>query len=321
MLPLGSDEAAAGNCLRRMVEMIIEQAFHNLPEVLVGSGYAKQKYEAGIVTAFSLAILQELNGRNIADPIGCLCAEMQYPDIPKKLRADLHVQLDRLHSGSRDYSEFGFRHSNWVEAKFFRGGGESKPSTQNIVTVIADLLRLVVLVPIQTAKRQKELTITGRYYLHAYYGPPLEHLNPKRKRKGAAQRAWIGKLLESGERTIDGFELDQEPDKSFDDLRNGLGSATCRIGLTNFVLQPTQSRNTNYYTIVLSRIDSAEFSMNGESIVLKTDRTFERPSKEKLKDLRAGVALAVKPKTVSKKKEQADEEEDVDDQSADTTGA
>jgi hypothetical protein len=39
--------------------MLIENAFHYLPEILCGSNYAVQEYEAGIVNAVSLAVLQE----------------------------------------------------------------------------------------------------------------------------------------------------------------------------------------------------------------------------------------------------------------------
>lgn len=49
--------------------MLIEQTFHNLPEILLGAGYSRQEYsqgfEASIVSAFSLAILQELNGKTL----------------------------------------------------------------------------------------------------------------------------------------------------------------------------------------------------------------------------------------------------------------
>src|SRR5690349_8085630 len=158
--------------------MLIEQAFFNLPEILVGSGYAKQHYEAGVVSALSLAILQELNGRNASNPISNLVAERRFSDEIERLRVDLHVRLDRLYSGSKDYSEFGFRHSNWIEAKFFRLGKGNPPSTQNLGAVVADIFRLVALVPIEKVNENTNLTITGRYFLHAYRGDPLKHLNP-----------------------------------------------------------------------------------------------------------------------------------------------
>lgn len=48
--------------------MLIEQAFLALPEILHGWGYQDQDYEAGLVNAFSLALLQVLNGRNAPNP-------------------------------------------------------------------------------------------------------------------------------------------------------------------------------------------------------------------------------------------------------------
>jgi len=52
--------------------MFTEGAFSTLPEILLGSGYQKQDYESGLVGAFSLALLQALNGRNIANQISCM---------------------------------------------------------------------------------------------------------------------------------------------------------------------------------------------------------------------------------------------------------
>ena len=58
--------------------MIIEQALIALPELLLGNHYAVQEYEAGIVGVFSMAILQELNGRNVSHPVQHLQAERRY---------------------------------------------------------------------------------------------------------------------------------------------------------------------------------------------------------------------------------------------------
>lgn len=58
--------------------MIVEQAFIALPELLLGNYYAIQEYEAGIVGSLSMAILQELNGRNVSHPIQHLQAERRY---------------------------------------------------------------------------------------------------------------------------------------------------------------------------------------------------------------------------------------------------
>ena len=234
--------------------MLIEQAFFNLPEILVGAGYAEQDYEAGIVSAFSLAILQELNGRNAANPISYLKAEQRFLTANEKLRADLHVRLARLYSGSKKYAKFGFRFSNWIEAKFFRPTKGTPPSTQNLGAVVADLVRLVALVPIEETRtdgRPTGLTFTGRFFLHIYLGDPLKHLNPNRKDNTV--RGWVSKLLAPGAQTVDTFELDRETKSFFDHLGLGLKTATCNMTMTNFVMKQQPDAEVGY-TLVLSRL-------------------------------------------------------------------
>ena len=45
--------------------MLFEQAFYYLPEIMAGANYPAQDYEGGIVGAYTMALLQALNGRNI----------------------------------------------------------------------------------------------------------------------------------------------------------------------------------------------------------------------------------------------------------------
>jgi hypothetical protein len=298
--------------------MLIEQAFFNLPEILVGAGYAKQDYEAGIVSAFSLAILQELNGRNAPNPISFLCAEKRFLGKNSKLRADIHVKLGKLYSGSRDYSEFGFRFSNWIEAKFFRLGTGIPPSTQNLGSVVADLFRLVALVPIERGKGKdgvaSDLTITGRYFLHAYRGDPMKHLNPKRRRAGAGKRKWVRKLLLPGTRVIQGFELAEESDTFFDHLGSTLKTATCRLTVTNYILAPSNPADKHYYTVVLSRLEAAEFTFKGRRFTFSTDRKVSCIPAGEFEQLREDVAKALKAKKGSEKEadDVADDEPDED---------
>jgi hypothetical protein len=278
--------------------MLIEQAFYNLPEILVGSGYAKQHYEAGIVSALSLAVLQELNGRNASNPISYLCAERRFSDNIERLRVDLHVRLDRLYSGSRDYSEFGFRYSNWIEAKFFRSGKGTPPSTQNLGSVVADIFRLVALVPIERARdnigNETAFTVTGRYFLHAYRGDPLKHLNPNRK--GDGERQWVTKLFQPGLSEIQGFDLNGEKETFFTHLGSGFRTATCAVNMTNFVIRPHNPAKDEYYTLVLSRIESATIAFNQRTFTFNSDRTFLCNPANEFDNLRADVAKTLKEK-------------------------
>jgi len=223
--------------------------------------------------------------------------------------------LDRLYSGSRAYSEFGFRYSNWLEAKFFRSGSGTPPSTQNLGTVVADLIRLIALVPIELAKDKDgddtKYTVTGRYLLHAYFGKPLNHLNPTRKAKGSKPREWVEPLLRPGQVTIDDFELSDETDAFFKHLGHGFRDATIKVNLTNIVLSPIKPPKDNFYTVVLSRIDSASFSLGGQSLKLNADRTVEFTSKTELDQMRLNVASTLKP-AKSEKDTAIEDEEDAD---------
>ncbi|MAD54082.1 MAG: hypothetical protein CMF18_08425 [Idiomarinaceae bacterium] len=127
--------------------MLIEQAFHALPEVLVGSGYAKQEYEASIVSAYSLALLGELNGRSVSNPMASMRVERKLFDSGyTNLRVDLNVSVSKVMTGSKALYQMRFRFENWIEAKFFRG---TPASTQNLGQIAADIIRLYARFPLK----------------------------------------------------------------------------------------------------------------------------------------------------------------------------
>ena len=253
--------------------MLIEQAFHNLHEILVGSGYANQDYqkgfEASIVGAFSLAVLQELNGRNAPNPISFLVAEKRYPDIEPNLRADLFVNLSRLFTGSEEYADFGFRFNNWVEAKNFRRTGGTPPVTPNLGSIVADILRLIVLVPKEDHGR------AGRYFLHVYRGDPLQQKLINDEREDGTKREWVTKLLAAGDHEIADLELAKEKEwpSFFQHLGKAFDSATCQLSITNYRIVPAHTKNNPSYTLILTRINSAKFVFSGTSMILNSDRT------------------------------------------------
>ena len=276
--------------------MLIEQAFHNLPEILLGSGYANQEYqkgfEASIVAAFSLALLQELNGRNAANPISYLMAEKRYPGVDEKIRADLYVNLSRLFTGSESYANFGFRFCNWIEAKYFRKTGGTPPNTQNLGSIVADIFRLVVLLPKDEHER------AGRYFLHVYRGDPFSEKLISNERQDKTQREWVTKLLSAGEQVIDDIELAKEIKwKSFfTHLGTGFDAATCKLGITNYKLIPAHGEKEDSYTLVLTRIDSATFKFKEKTLTLTSDRKVLCDPPDKLEELRKEVASTLKPK-------------------------
>jgi len=165
--------------------MLIEQAFFSLPEVLHGSGYQHQDYESGVVAAFSLSLLQELNGRNVPNPIGCMQSEKMFRQGgdfrgcpgPRYLRADLFANFSRLTVGNRRLAQYGWRHNAWLEGKFLRRPDvaldtHSPNKTSTVASFLADLIRLAVLVP----ERVGHDSFSGRYFLHVYDQPPEYYL-------------------------------------------------------------------------------------------------------------------------------------------------
>ncbi len=170
--------------------MLIEQAFIQLPEILNGSRYQQQNYEAGLVGAFSLAVLQALNGHNTPNPIGCLQHEKLYrtngayagAQNPRYFRGDLFLNIARLYVVNRRLSQYGLRHHAWLEAKFFRnqagpqGNAHSTNKAAHAAAFLADLARLATLVP-----EAAPLSCAGRYFFHFYDADPRLYLPSKGK--------------------------------------------------------------------------------------------------------------------------------------------
>lgn len=278
--------------------MLIEQAFHNLPEILLGAGYAKQEYaqgfEASIVGAFSLAILQELNGRNASNPISFFMAEKKYPDLIENVRADLHIDLARLFTGSEAYSNFGFRFSNWIEAKYFRVTNGTPPNTQNLGSIAADLIRLVTLIPKEPAANEK--TRTGRYFLHVYQGDPFKKKHVLATRSDNTHRQWIEKLLKPGYQDNISLDLSKESkwQSFFKHIPKKFESANVKINATNYILSPTTQPDNELYTIALTRIDSAIFEIDAYRLELTQDRKLI--CNQDFDEFRRAISSALKPK-------------------------
>lgn len=271
--------------------MLIEQAFYALPEVLVGSGYAKQEYEASIVSAYSLALLGELNGRNVANPMTSIRAERKFFDAEyTNLRVDLNVSISKMMTGSKALSQMGFRFENWIEAKFFRG----KPaSTQNLGQIAADIIRLSALVPLETTTDEKMLR-NGRYLLHAYLGDPMIFLAPRRKQRDAPDRAWVKALLSPGRHEIDSLELDNESDTFYKFLGRPLRACEVSLSVTNFVIDPPPTTKQPYYTLVLTRIDASSVKFGGREFKFSSDRTYSIDPPKEFSQFRESIATALK---------------------------
>ncbi len=282
--------------------MLIEQAFQCLPEMLLGRRYARQAYEGGLVSAFSMALLQEFNGRNVANPIASLHAECPYSTVAfvgpdgrsRYRRADLHVDLSSLRASSGPLSRYGWRHSNWLEAKFFRPPQSgTAPKTTNAGLLYADLLRLVTLVPLQSPRGappgvakpdgtvETPNTFMGRYLLHVYEGDNAALITSTRNRTAggaAGTREWLDRLLLAGRQALSAADcsIADEGGAFMDAVGSDLKQVEMTVGVTNIVLEPIDpsTLTRGMYRCVLNRIDTFRVELDtGEWVSLDVNRT------------------------------------------------
>ncbi|REE67521.1 hypothetical protein [Pantoea ananatis] len=263
--------------------MIIEQSFYSLPEILHGSGYQTQSYESGLVTAFTLSLLQVLNGRNMLNPVGCLQSEKLYRDdgmyrrgnAPRYLRADLFADVSRLYVANKRLSQYGWRHHSWLECKFMRGqAGDDflkNASNKSPVTgaILADLLRLALLVPEgknnrQVMNEERHLTKSSRYFLHVYDAEPRLYLTVKR-------RLWSKKLVSVGSQELHFSNLDKEP-FSVKKLIGDLPGLDVKLSVTNFFSGPVHVDHRPIYWCWLTRIDKVEARLGEHKVIIDYDR-------------------------------------------------
>ena len=224
------------NLIDNGITMLIEQAFFNLPEIMVGNGYAKTEYEGGIVSAFSLALLQELNGRNINNPISCINAEKRYHE-EYNYRSDLHINLNATNLNNTSLREYGFRQNNYLEAKFFRGTQSN--TTDNILKILLDLYR-IMLMPIKN--ENKPHTNIGRYFLHVYLGSPKDFFGKK--------FSWLLAITKQGIQNIQ-IQL-TENTTAFNIFPQDFQA---NIRINNLCIQSDFEIENKLYTFILSRID------------------------------------------------------------------
>ncbi|WP_255011816.1 hypothetical protein [Cyanobium sp. Cruz-8D1] len=236
--------------------MLIEQAFMALPEFLTGAPFKKYQNEGTVVTAFSMAVLQELNSRNVPNPVAALREEVNYP-FARKWRADLHLDLAAMKIFTPELSSYGYYQNNWLEAKYSRLNQEGKPSISGLVTtllLLKDIVRICALPP--DSSPGKEST-SGRYLLHAYQGDPFQYFSLRRNSgKKRDEREWITSLLVQGASSIRSLDIHCEKSKTFE---SHVGKHTRLIRMsadvTNIAHSPRDPSADAYY-IVLTRVDN-----------------------------------------------------------------
>jgi hypothetical protein len=164
--------------------------------------------------------------------------------------------------------------------------------TSNLGSIVADLLRLIVLVPKEDYGR------AGRYFLHVYRGDPLTEKLIKVHRDDKTKRDWVEQLLAAGDHQILDLELDKEKKWPSFFLHLGplLETAKCSMSITNYRIVPPHKKSNPSYTIVLTRINSAEVTFGGTTMTVSADRSVTFNPASKSTDFRKEIASAMKPK-------------------------
>lgn len=266
--------------------MIPEQALLALPEALTGSKYPEQSYEGGIVGIYNLALLQTLNGRNVPDPMSCIQCERPFRGRqpwpappggrPRYLRGDIFLDTRAIRNASKRLAAYGWRFENWIEAKFFRGASPNKQ--QNTSSLLADLLRIIALVP-DPIKDSETQSPSGRYLLHVYEGlDPAFHLSLRKQiGQGTEPRRWLAPLVNPGMSRCERLQLSEyETAGILGEINAGLGDLVLSFASTTTLVSPTYELGASHkqYTCILSRIDSFRVERNNTTIELASDRTF-----------------------------------------------
>src|SRR5689334_18627892 len=128
--------------------MILEGAFYKLPEILLSTFKPRHQYEGTLAGHYAMALLVELNSRNIGSPQVRIHLEHPY-DVEEKPfhRADVYIDLRGLFPTTLE--PYGTVEHNWVEAKYFVSLARSvkQNARKNVALITQDLMRLCLNTP------------------------------------------------------------------------------------------------------------------------------------------------------------------------------
>lgn len=267
------------------VSLLFEQAFMALPEFLTGLPYSELHYEGSLLSAFSMSILQELNGRNVNNPISCLRSEVKYPSFIGK-RADMHLDLQGMNIFTEDLFNYGVYRHNWLEGKFFRNNNDGNitvDKTTSTILLLNDIIRLLALVPDGSLKEgeitEDSRSDSGRYLLHAYQENAEKHIALRRNGRGeepSFERTWIKNIRKPGTHEIN-IICDKEVTKFDEMIGNQLRYLRLSAKVTNLVYESLKKTERSY-DCYLTRIDDFEIQLNGHWFKRKNGKFSERYS-------------------------------------------
>lgn len=279
-----------------------------LPETVAGYGFQKVKREANAVGSFAFSLLNALHSKNILDPIQRIQMEKQYANktVPLPINGnnrhcDIFLDYGGSKIGTAALANFGWRYQNYLEAKFLRSykrtrSGQDTRASKNSAEIVADLIRLVTLVPEPQAMANMPdaKTSSARYFLCLsdfapqifinQYLQSIHSLFDNPTKKGA-----ISVDLTTGKASGAFADI---VGTGFNSLRIELSHLTC---FAHYPLDPT---SPNSLWMLLLRIDAATIQMaaqgNNHSFTIGTDRSLTQGNPGDYVAIRNFIAVNIK---------------------------
>lgn len=288
--------------------MLIESAFSMLPESVAGYGFQKVKREANAVGSFAFSLLNALHSKNILDPIQRIQLEKHYgtqkvplPAGGNSRHCDVFLDYGGSKLGTSNLANYGWRYRNFLEAKYLKSyqrtnSGQDTRASKSSAEVVADLIRLVALLPEPQAQLNQPgaKTSSARYFLcMADYPPSI----------------FINKYLTDLHATFDApkkvtsIRLDLTSGRAAKQFSERVGAQFNRLDLhithaTCFAHYPLDPTAPNSVWMLLVRIDSASITMtDGQqkfSFSISLDRSLTQSQPGAYSSIRNFIAVNIK---------------------------
>jgi len=251
--------------------MIIEGAFYKLPELLLGHAFPRWQYEATLANHLAMAVLLELNARNVPMPQSRIHVERPYPveKAGPANRADLYVDLEGMFTRGLWLPYYGVKPNTWIEAKFYGSIGRrtgTEPKTQNAGHIVQDLLRLCIFVKEERSSHRDN----GRYFLVVFNREPGAYLAFQRRPQNGLNREWLRQLLSPGRHRLE-ISLDGEAATLIKTMGAGFAGLTDALELSldvvTYTFEPAAKLSEFLYWGYLVRIINFTVRLGSDDLV------------------------------------------------------
>lgn len=278
-----------------------------LPESVAGYGFQRVRREANAIGSFSFSLLNALHAKNILDPIQRIQLEKSYGTqavpLPPCVNRDCDIFLDYGGSklGTARLANYGWRYRNFVEGKFFKSysrtsSGQDTRASANSAETVADLIRLITLVPEPQVQLNQPgpKTSSARYFLCLSDYPPSIFINKYLTDlystfDNPSKSTSISLDLTTGKAS---GAFAKKVGTGFSCLNINISHATC---FSHYPLDPAAPDSI---WMLLIRIDSASITMSAGGVVQSFEFGLSRDIKESVPGsyaaIRSFVATNVK---------------------------